>query len=572
MPLADGKIYSESRPYALEVWTAAQAAGERDAEPRARGVMGASEPPPLPVGLTENPTNPPNRARVRFQLGNEDDVRKGVEGAAGGTGVGIGFRDRCRVAAGRGTGALSSGDEATLSGSGREETDSFLQEDAGSSSQGAPTKHNHATAARGFVGPQPGLLSLDRLPPSRRPRRTPVQQPPAAAEPASAAALPFPQAIRDACAAESHDGWPPPNYPSRRVPPAKRHAQSSSAGREGARRGAQAPATSDSLLAVWMAAGGLDELRGEEPMGAADGGAANPGTYPSPNGLAGGGGAAALSRRNRSRFARERAGGVDGGGRRAGYICIGAPGGGGFSGLGGAVSDGLGDGGFGGGGPNAVETGGVGLRAGEGGGERRGGDAARAAGKEVLRARFLGLDNGIADALLKVVIVAHSWDFALVSHRCTASGGRCQTCCVPISQRSGAMRRNASIAQLPKQCLQLTACGVCARSNAMAMWYARLSSWSSACRCRHRGRAAKAAPAPAGSCPKSRPRAPLLRRRGRSCWPPLPTPLRRHSHPRQVRLACPLRSVAHLQVSLQPQGARPRLAPQFAAPSAALPG
>ena len=169
-------------------------------------------------------------------------------------------------------------------------------------------------------GQQPGLLSLDRLPPRRRPRPPPQQPPPAAPDQAALEAV-----------APTHPGaeagMPGTSAPSararRRAPPGKPRDR---AHRDGARRGTAPMA--DSLLAVWRAAGGLDDP--EVGPGAPDAGAGR--------GRANGVGAAAA----------------------AGHV-------------------------------NGIVDG-AGCAA----------DAEPAAGVALLRGRFMGLDDGIAEALLKV--------------------------------------------------------------------------------------------------------------------------------------------------------------------------
>ena len=230
-------------------------------------------------------------ARVRFSLGRDDVQDASPEALNSVPGW---------WASGGGAG-LSSGDEA-------------LGHDArpgGQASGSSPGRR---------PGQQPGLLSLDRLPPRRRPRPPPQQPPPAVPD----------QAAHEAFAPThpgAEAGMPSTSAPSararRRAPPGKPRDR---AHRDGARRGTAPMA--DSLLAVWRAAGGLDDL--ELGPSAPDAGAGR--------GLANGVDADAAN--------------------------------------------------------GHVDTNG------DGGG--RAADAEPAAGVALLRGRFMGLDDGIAEALLKV--------------------------------------------------------------------------------------------------------------------------------------------------------------------------
>lgn len=241
-------------------------------------------------------------ARVRFSLGREDvqdaspEALNSVPGwwaSSGGAG-------------------LSSGDEA-------------LGHDARAGAQASGLSPGRRP------GQQPGLLSLDRLPPRRRPRPPPQQQPPVqAAHEAFAPVHPGAEA-----------GMPGTSAPSararRRAPPGKPRDRGH---RDGARRGT--PPMADSLLAVWRAAGGLDDP--EHGPSAPDAGAGR--------GLANGVDADAVNGHVN--------GNGDGGGRAA--------------------------------------------------------DAELAAGVALLRGRFMGLDDGIAEALLKVPVLLSKVLGAAVCH------------------------------------------------------------------------------------------------------------------------------------------------------------
>ena len=158
-------------------------------------------------------------ARVRFSLGREDaqdapaealDSAPGWWASSGGAG-------------------LSSGDEA-LGANARA---------GGQDPSSNPTPN---------PGQQPGLLSLDRLPPRRRPRPPPQQGAPVAPNQAPYETL-APEQPGTAAGAPGSSA--PPARPRR--PGKPRHRVQ----RDGARRGT--PRMADSLLAVWRAAGGLDD-------------------------------------------------------------------------------------------------------------------------------------------------------------------------------------------------------------------------------------------------------------------------------------------------------------------------
>jgi hypothetical protein len=266
-----------------------------------------------------------------------------------------------------------------------------------------------ATGAR-----QPGLLSLDRLPPRRRPRGMPAQAgaPSPHAPPGAAAPQERGGAARAPRAPDGLRGSSPPARPRRRAPPGgapapwwqaspaperappappSTGAPAAAVGAGRARRPQAAPL--DSLLEVWRLAGGLDEPAA--PGDAAAGGAAD-GPGDSGAGSPGRSGADA------------RAGGADGGARRE------------------------------------AEAGAGGKAGGAAGG-------ALAAGQALLRARFVGLDSGVADALLKARAPALRGPCCSGS---SAAAGELQGCalravqggCVLRDRRRWAKRR---VAELP---------------------------------------------------------------------------------------------------------------------------
>ena len=286
-------------------------------------------------------------ARVRFSLDSEDVQDASPEALNSAPGW---------WAPGGGAG-LSSGDEA-------------LGHDARAGGQGSGVNPGQRP------GQQPGLLSLDRLPPRRRPRPPPQPPPPVqAAHEAFAPIYPGPEAGVPGTSA-------PPARARRRAPPGKPRDRGH---RDGARRGAAPMA--DSLLAVWRAAGGLDDLElGPSAPDAGDG-----------RGVANGVDSAAVN----------------------------------------------------------------GHANGNGDGEGRAVDAEPAAGVALLRGRFMGLDDGIAEALLKVPVCSARRQMLLCIMRIPSL-------LAPHSTRPCGRSRCQASARLPSV--------MCARSNAAAMWQPRPSS------------------------------------------------------------------------------------------------
>lgn len=232
-------------------------------------------------------------ARVRFSLGHEDVQDASPEAPNSAPGWW----------ASSGGAGLSSGDEA-------------LGHDARPAGQASGVNPGQRP------GQQPGLLLLDRLPPRRRPRPPPQQPPPAAPDQAAHETL---APTHPGAGAGAPGASAPPARARRRAPPGKPRDRGP---RDGARRGTAPMA--DSLLAVWRAAGGLDDP--EPGPSAPDAGAGR--------GLANGVDADAAN----------------------GHVNA--------------------DGNAGG----------------------RAADAEPAAGVALLRGRFMGLDDGIAEALLKVLV------------------------------------------------------------------------------------------------------------------------------------------------------------------------